>query len=165
MAADMIGKYSVRIKVTINKREAAASGLLCLLGLAAVLQVSASSVGRAAGLGGGFLPVLVGTVFMFVGVLWLFDSRLSPDDDEDADIGASKWRGSCGLASGLFAFLLLARYAGLLPAIFSFVFLTVLGDRRHSWRSAALLASAMTAAITCIFSLVPDFPPTLPFLR
>ncbi|MFT0850248.1 tripartite tricarboxylate transporter TctB family protein [Achromobacter sp. F4_2707] len=144
----------MRFKVSINKRDVLASGLLCLLGLAAVLQVSASSVSKISGMGAGVLPVVFGSLLMFVGILWLFDSRLSPDEEEGIDIGVSKWRGSCGVVSGVFAFLLLSKYGGMLPAVFALIFVTVLGDRRHSWRSALLLASGSTllAALALAYS-------------
>ena len=148
----------MRLKININKREVLASGLLCLLGLAAVLQVSASSVGRISGMGAGFVPVLLGALLMFVGILWLFDSRLSPDDDEDMDIGATKWRGVSGVASGVFAFMLIGKYVGFLPALFALVFITVLGDRRHTWRSALLLSTCVTAVAALILSWQPALP-------
>lgn len=147
----------MRFRVSINKRDVLASGLLCLLGLAAVLQVSASSVSRISGIGAGVLPVLLGSLLMFVGILWLFDSRLSPDEDEGVDIGVSKWRGSCGVVSGVFAFMLLGKYGGLLPAIFALVYITVLGDRRHTWRSATLLATAATSVAALILAFNPQF--------
>ena len=143
---------------SINKRDALAALVLCLLGLAAVLQVSASSVARVSGPGAGVLPVLFGSLLMFVGVMWLFDSRLSPDDDEGVDIGVSKWRGSCGVVSGVFALLVLGKYAGLAPAVFALVFITVLGDRRHSWRSALLLAATATVLSVLIFTWLIDVP-------
>ncbi|NLC35055.1 MAG: tripartite tricarboxylate transporter TctB family protein [Alcaligenaceae bacterium] len=149
----------MRFKVSINKRDVLASGLLCLLGLAAVLQVSASSVSRISGMGAGVLPVVLGSVLMLIGILWLFDSRLSPDEEDGIDIGVSKWRGSCGVVSGVFAFLLLSKYGGMLPAVFALVFVTVLGDRRHSWRSALLLASGGTL----LAGLVLAFSPGLAF--
>lgn len=146
----------MRLKVHINKRDVLGAGLLCLLGLAVVLQVSASSVSRIAGMGAGALPVLLGSLLMCVGILWLFDSRLSPDEDEDGDIGVSKWRGSCGLASGVFAFLLLGKYGGILPAVFASVFITVLGDSRHTCSSAALLATGAMLLTGLIMVFVPQ---------
>lgn len=143
------------IKVRINKRELLASGLLCLLGLAVALQVSASAVGRLPGLGAGLLPVLMGTLLMLVGILWLFNSRLSPDEEEDAYIGSSKWRGSCGPVSAVFAFMLFGRYLGLVPAIFALVFITVLGDHRHTWRSAGLLAGLAALAASAVLFFHP----------
>ena len=148
----------MRLKVSINKKELLASGLLCLLGLAAVLQVSASAVGRATGLGAGMLPVLLGSMLMMGGILWLFNSRLSPDEEEDAEIGSSIWRGCCGVASGIFAFMILGRYVGIVPGVFAMVFIIALGDYRHSWKSALVLALA-SAAIAAIglFFFAPIF--------
>jgi len=148
----------MRITFSINKRDALAALVLCLLGLAAVLQVSAHSVASVSGMGAGVLPVLLGALLMFVGVMWLFDSRLSPDDDEGVDIGVSKWRGCCGVVSGVFAFMILGKYAGLAPAVFALVFIAVLGDRGHSWRSALALALAATVATAAAHTWLLDVP-------
>lgn len=152
----------MRLKVDINKKEVLGSGLLCLLGLAAVLQVSASSVRPVAALGGGLFPVLLGSLLLFGGIFCLFNSRLSPDDDEGVDIGVSKWRGCCGLVSGVFAFMLLGKYLGLVPAVFALVFITVLGDRRHTWRSAAVLSGCAAVATAVVLFFHPDI--SLPLL-
>jgi len=145
----------MRLKVRFRKKEVAATALMCLLGLAVVLQVSASSVARISGLGAGVLPVLAGAALMAVGILWLFESRLSPDEDEDTDIGNSKWRGVSGLASGLFAFLVLSKYGGVLVATFAFIYISVLGDSRHSWRTASALASGLTLAAGLLLAWSP----------
>ena len=149
------------MRVRINKKDVLATALLCLFGLVAALQISASSVARIAGPGSGIVPVAVGAAMMLVGVLWLFESRLSPDDDEDVDIGASKWRGTCGVASGVFAFLLLVRYAGLIPAVLVSAFIVVLGDRSHTWRSAAVLAIMATCLAGLAATLIPNMSPVL----
>lgn len=148
----------MRFKVTINKRDMLATGLLCLLGLAAALKVSAAAVNRMPGVGTGWLPVLLGSCMLIAGICGLFASRLSPDEDEGVDIGPSKWRGVCGVASGVFTFLLVGKYTGLVPGVFGLVFITVMGDRSHSWRSALLLAMgpAGLAALTLFF--YPDLP-------
>ncbi len=147
----------MRFKVHVNKREVMASGLLCLLGMAAVLQVSANSVARVSGMGAGFLPGVLGAMLMFFGVLWLFDSRLSPDEDEDCDLAKSKWRGSCGLVSGVFAFLLIIKYGGLIPALFALVFISAMGDLKHSWRSALFL-SLLVAGAASLLVFWPGWP-------
>lgn len=143
----------MRFRVAINKRDVLATGMLCLVGLVAVLQVSANAVARIAGLGTGIVPVLLGAALMLAGILWLFDSRLSPDDD--VDIGSSKWRDSCGLVSALFAFLILGKYGGLVPATFVATLLFVLGDPRHTWRSAAILAGMSTAVLVAVSFNIP----------
>jgi hypothetical protein len=148
-------RYGFRIK----KRDAAAAGLLCLLGMAAVLQVSANSLARVSGWGTGVLPVVLGAALMGAGVLWLFESRLSPDEDDDDDIGVSKWRSCCGVMSGIFAFLLLGKYVGVVPAAFALVYISVLGDSAYSWRRA-LLPAAIGAAVA---ALVLKAWPSLPF--
>ena len=151
----------MRFKVRINKKDVLAAALLCMFGLVAALQISAMSVARMAGGYSGIVSVTGAAAMMLIGVLWLFESRLSPDEDEDVDIGASKWRGSCGVASGAFAFLLLARYAGLLPAVLVSAFIIALGDRAHTWRSASVLAALATCVAAMSAALIPGFSPVL----
>lgn len=145
----------MRFKVSINKKEILAPGLLCLLGLAAVLKVSASSASTISGLGASVLPVLLGSLLMMVGIFWLFESRLSPDEDEDAEIGTSIWRGCCGAVSGMFAFMLIVKYVGLVPGVFALAFITVMGDYRHSWRSALVLATAAALLVSAGMAFFP----------
>jgi len=142
--SDTAWRAALRLRVRINKRELLGAGLLCLLALASVLKVSASATGKIAGMGSGVLPVLLGSLLLVAGITWLFNSRLSPDEVDDAEIGSSKWRGICGAATGLFCFLIAGKYFGLGVAVFALVFLTVLGDHRHTPGSAALLAGCAT---------------------
>lgn len=147
----------MRVKIRINKRDALASGLLCLLGLVAAFQVSAGSAARISALSPAALPVMpvvLGALLMFIGVLGLFKSQLSPDDDEGMEIGASKWRGTCGVSTGLFIFLLLVRYAGVAPAVLTSVFVIAMGDHHHTWRSAGVLAVLATSLALAITSFV-----------
>lgn len=146
----------MRFKVSINKRDVAAIALLCLLGVAAVLQVSAASASKIAGMGAGILPVALGALLMSIGVLWLFDSRLSPDEEDDTRIGASKWRDSCGPASGAFVFLLAGKFIGVVPACFALVYISVLGDARHTWRSAFILALAAATLAALVMRWKPE---------
>lgn len=147
----------MRFKVSINKKEALATGLMCLFGLAAVLQVSAYSVGKTSGMATlGVIPVLLGSLVMLFGVLCLFESRLSPDDDDDHQPGLSKWRGCCGVSSGVFAFLILGKYFGLVPAIFAFIFIMALGDRRHTLSSALFLSASVTLVAALALAWGPD---------
>jgi len=146
----------VRFGFSVNKKEVLAIGLLCLVGLIAVLQVSASAVARVSGIAPGIVSVLLCAVLMLGGVYWLFNSRLSPDEDEDADIGPSIWRGTCGVASGAFSFVLLYKYGGLLPAVMSGVFIAILGDHRHSVRSAGLWAAGLAFIVALAAAMIPN---------
>lgn|GEM_PF-5608086 len=151
----------MRFKVKINKKEVLAAGLLCLFGLVAALQVSANAVARVAGPGSGTLPVFIGAVLMVAGVLCLFRSRLSPDDDEGAEWVGSKWRSVCGVTGGVFTLLLLSPYAGVLPAVMVGTFIFVMGDRRHTPFSASVLAILVTSAVAAGLLVMPTVSPIL----
>ena len=146
----------MRLGLSVNKKELSATGLLCLLGLVAVLQVSAGAVTRVYGMGTALVSVLICAVLMLGGVYWLFNSHLSPDEDDDSDIGPSIWRGTCGVASGAFCFVLLIKYGGLVPAVFSGVLIAFLGDHRHSIRSAGLWAAGFTCIVALAAATIPS---------
>lgn len=50
--------------------------------------------------------------------------------------------------------MLLGRYGGLVPATFTLVFLSAMGDRGNTIRGAVLLAAVMTFTAVVLFSMV-----------
>jgi hypothetical protein len=56
------------------------------------------------------------------------------------------------IVSGILLFILLAQYAGLLPAIFFCVLVSARGDRTATWRSSFVLAAGVTAFGIFLFS-------------
>src|SRR5690606_42086123 len=89
------------------------------------------------------------------------ESRWVRGDEVGVDICVSRWRGICGVTSGVFAFLLLVKSAGLIPAVLVSAFIFVLGDRHHTWRSAAVLAIMATCVAGMAATLVPNVSPVL----
>ncbi|AHG63803.1 tripartite tricarboxylate transporter TctB family protein [Advenella mimigardefordensis] len=142
----------MRLKFSINRRDAWASGLLCALGLGTVLQGSSYSMGTMSQMGPGFFPVLVGALLMLVGLLCLIVSGLSKDEEEEEKIGSPEWRGWFCIVAGVLAFIALGQYGGLVPATFALVFISALGDRTHTLRSALLLSVFVTIIGIVIFS-------------
>ncbi|MCJ9712140.1 tripartite tricarboxylate transporter TctB family protein, partial [Bordetella hinzii] len=63
-----------------------------------------------------------------------------------------QWRGWGCITGGLAAFMLLGQYGGLVPATLGLVFISALGDRQHTIKSAALLAVGVTLLGVAIFS-------------
>lgn len=143
----------MRLKFSINKREALASGLLFALGLGVVIQGSTYNIGTMARMGPGFFPVMLGVLLMFLGVLCLFATGISAEEDDEEDFsGPSQWRGWLGIVGGVLAFIFLGKYGGLVPAAFGLVFISALGDKDHSLFSAFVLATCVSIAGVLIFS-------------
>ena len=52
-----------------------------------------------------------------------------------------QWRGWLCIVGGVLAFVVLGERGGLVPASFAAVFISAMGDRRNTWRSAAGLTA------------------------
>lgn|SRR5690554_4993671 len=140
------------MRFNINKQDAWASGVLCALGLGVILQGSSYTLGSLSRMGPGFFPVALGALLVFLGVVLLFASGLSEDDEEEDHIGSPEWRGWLCIIGGVVAFIVLGKYGGLVPATFALVFISALGDRTHTLLTALALSIFVTILGIVIFS-------------
>lgn len=151
----------------VRRRDAWAGMLLLVVGLAVVLESRSLSVGSLTEMGPGYFPMVLGAILACIGLavaatasaaeaasgaastLALHDRIMPPD-----------WRGICAIVTGVVAFLVLGRYAGLIPATFACVLISALGDRVMSLRAALTLAVVMTAVAVGLFhyALQVQFP-------
>jgi hypothetical protein len=134
-------------------------GALLLLALGA--GVLALGLGYRMGslnhMGAGFIPVVLGTLMMLVGVA--IGVTAAPPGQEtishplpgDGSKRGPEWRGWLCILGGVVAFVVLGQYGGLLPATFASVFVSALGDRNGSVKSSALLAAAMVVFCLIVF--------------
>ncbi|MGO4329016.1 tripartite tricarboxylate transporter TctB family protein [Cupriavidus sp. 2TAF22] len=130
--------------------------LMTLVGLAAVAAGLQYHTGTLSHMGPGFFPVAVGALLALVGVLIAMSARGdSPQAAQPAGHGhshsAPDLRGAVCIVLGALAFLLFGKYGGLIPATFSIVFISALGDRSNSLKQAALLALAMCVVAAGVF--------------
>ena len=140
------------MRFNINKQDAWASGVLCVLGLGVILQGSSYTMGSLSRMGPGFFPVALGVLLVFLGLVLLFASGLSEDEEEEDHVGPPEWRGWLCIISGVIAFIVLGRYGGLVPATFALVFISALGDRTHTLLTAFALSVFVTILGIVIFS-------------
>jgi hypothetical protein len=136
-----IGRYS---------KDYYGGALMILLGLGAVLAGLGYKVGTLGRMGAGFFPAAVGAILAVVGLL------IAARADRGVRPGAharspAQWRGWTCISLGILAFVVLGEYGGLVPATFAIVFISALGDRENTARSAALLALAMVAICVLVF--------------
>ena len=123
--------------------------LMVLTGLAAIYAGLGYHLGTLARLGPGFFPVLIGGLLAATGVAIAVSAR--PVREEGNDAPAPEWRGWLCIVGGLLAFMVLGIYGGLVPGTFALVFITAMGDRKNTVKSAALLALAMVVIAIVLF--------------
>ena len=124
---------------------------LCIVLGAAVLGIGLRyDVGSLEQMGAGFVPVVIGSLLILVGIAIGATARPQaqkgpPDALQWRKASARfEWRGWICIVGGVVAFVLLGRWGGLVPASFFSVFIAALGDRENTPRSSAALAASVT---------------------
>lgn len=140
------------MRFKISKQDAWSGGVLCVLGLAVIVQGSSYSMGTLSRMGPGYFPVALGVLLVFLGILCLFSSSLSPYDEDEEHIAPPEWRGWLCIIGGVIAFIVLGKYGGLVPATFALVFISALGDRTHTLLTATALSVFVTILGIVIFA-------------
>jgi hypothetical protein len=126
--------------------------LVMLLGFATIWEASSYSVGTLSRMGPGYFPLALGVILAATGVLILLTSRVrTPAEAELVERLPPEWRGWLCICAGIVAFVVIGRFAGLLPATFATVFISALGDRENTVPGAILLAAIMTFVCFVIF--------------
>ncbi|AHL73821.1 membrane protein [Stutzerimonas stutzeri] len=133
-----------------NPRHLASSGLILLIGLGTLLGSLNYEAGTSARMGPGYFPMVLGALLLLIGVLHLATPSASGQDEEED--GPPQYRGWVCVIGGMLAFIVLGAYAGLIPATFSLIFISALGDKENSLTTAALLALCMTVIAVLVFS-------------
>jgi hypothetical protein len=152
-----------------RRREFYAGGLMALIGLGTVLEAWTYDVGSLTEMGPGFLPLILGIVLIFISVLIALGAGQAGDaagalaEPAHMAIGQFDWRGGIAIIIGVMAFIVFGALAGLIPATFACVFISALGDRTSTPRSAALLALCVTVLGCGLFSFVLKVP--FPLIR
>lgn len=124
--------------------------LMVVIGVVAMIMARSYKIGTASAMGPGFFPLMVGAVIALAGVAIIAQARFEPDA-ASREQPKAEWRGWACIVCSLIAFIVLGQYAGLLPATFAAVFISALGDRSNSWRSALLLSLAICLVAVVVF--------------
>ncbi|WP_213774600.1 tripartite tricarboxylate transporter TctB family protein [Bradyrhizobium sp. dw_78] len=126
--------------------------LMTATGVFVVLQSMGYDVGSLTRMGPGFYPALVGALLALTGVgIVLRPKRPAVERDADAEPSRPEWRGWFCILAGIAAFIVAAKYAGMLPATFLIVFISAFGDRMNTIKSAAVLALVISVVSTVVF--------------
>ncbi len=138
-------------------RDLCGGALMFLLGLAAMIQGSAYQIGTLDRMGPGFFPVALGVILACVGLAIAIAARLEPVKVERARL-PPEWRGWFLICVSIVAFVVIGTYGGLVPATFAIVFISALGDRSNSVRSAIALSLVVLVICIAVFSWALQMP-------
>lgn len=134
--------------------------LVFLFGIGAISAGVSYHIGSLSRMGPGFFPVAVGAILVLVGLAIAFSAKRPDAHAQAHEHAPAEWRGWICIAIGVLAFVVLGTYGGLLPATFAIVFISALGDRQNTVKSALVLAGAMCAICVVVFwwALKLQFP-------
>lgn len=117
-------------------------------------SLSAFAIGTLSQMGPGFFPLTLGVILVLSGLAIAIKGHLSgPRASKEAARHPPEWRAWFLICLGVASFVVLAKYAGMVPATFSIVFISALADRKNNWRHAFILALAMALVSVVVFWL------------
>jgi Tripartite tricarboxylate transporter TctB family len=146
------------------KRDYYAGGLMTLIGIGAAIIGTGYKFGTLARMGPGFMPVMLGIVLAFLGILIAGTALGSSESDDAKFLPANpQWFGWLCILGGPVLFIVLGQYAGMIPAVFACVFVCALGDNTATYKSSAALAAGVTVFGVLLFHYLLSIP--FPLLR
>jgi uncharacterized membrane protein YhdT len=141
------------------KRDYYAGGLMLLLGVGAAVTGSGYKFGTLARMGPGFMPVVLGTVLAFLGLLIAGTALGSSEPDGKKFLPDNpQWFGWFCILAGPILFIIIGHYGGMIPAVFACVFVCALGDKTATYKSSFILASGVTVFGVLLFHYLLNIP-------
>jgi hypothetical protein len=126
---------------------------MALIGVGAVLEARHYNIGTLFHMGPGFFPIILGVVMTFLGILIAGVAAVAPAvDDDQLIVPKPEWRAWACILAGPILFIFLGNWGGLIPATFACVFVSALGDRESTLKSAFILAAGVTVCGVGLFS-------------
>jgi uncharacterized membrane protein YhdT len=153
----------LRGKLTL-KRDYYAGALMLLLGVGAAATGSGYKFGTLARMGPGFMPVVLGVVLAFLGILIAGTALASSEPDDGKFLPDNpQWFGWLCIVGGPILFIILGQFGGMIPAVFACVFVCALGDKTATLKSSLVLATGVTVFGVLLFHYLLSIP--FPLLR
>jgi len=140
---------------------------MILIGLGAALEGQNYNIGTMRQMGPGFFPVALGIILVLVGIMIAGSGFTGGTEDGETALPAKPdWRGWLCIIAGPLLFILFGKYGGLGPGTFACVFVSALGDRTSTWKSAFVLALGITVFGILLFTFILKVPfPVLKFFN
>jgi hypothetical protein len=141
------------------KRDYYAGGLMLLLGVGAAVTGSGYKFGSLARMGPGFMPVVLGVVLAFLGLLIAGTALGSSEPDDKKFLPDNpQWFGWLCIIAGPVLFIVFGYYGGMIPAVFACVFVCALGDTTATYKSSFVLACGVTVFGVLLFHYLLNIP-------
>ena len=158
-----LGDTSLQGKFRL-KRDYYAGGLMLLLGVGAAVTGTGYKFGTLARMGPGFMPVMLGVVLAFLGILIAGTALGSSEPDAKNFLpDHPQWFGWLCIIGGPILFIILGEFGGMIPAVFACVFVCALGDKTATYESSFILAAGITVFGVLLFHYLLSIP--FPLLR
>jgi hypothetical protein len=126
-------------------------GILVLtIGALAAYGGASYGLGTLDDMGPGFFPVAVGIILAILGAGMALRSW-SLVGPRQVTRATPEWRGWVCILLGVLSFIVVGNFGGLLPASFSIVFISALGDRSSNVTKSLILAAIMTVICVVVF--------------
>jgi len=147
-----------------RQRDYYAGALMVFVGVFAGYVATTYDLGSLREMGPGFFPLILSVLIAGLGVGIAATGGRSQGEAygpmaHGHRVGVDL-RGWAAIFAGVVAFIALGQYAGMAPATFACVFLSAIGDRQNTWKSAAVLALGITivAVVVLAFGLRVQMP-------
>ena len=139
-----------------RNKDVLGDALVCAVGFITILSVRGCGFNTLGRMGPGFFPTLIGVVMVASGVVMVASGvaialsgiRASATAGEVANPDLCAW---LLIPFSPVAFIVVGEYGGLLPAIFTIVFVAALADCDNTCRHAILLAASLGAVCLVVF--------------
>jgi len=142
------------------RRDFCAGGLMILFGLVAAVSGPGYRVGTLMHMGPGFMPTALGVILIILGVVIAGTATAGAHREGDENLlpAHPQWFAWLCILSGPFLFIVFGSVSGMAPATFACVFVSALGDREATWKSALVLAAVITASGVVLFHYLLQVP-------
>ncbi len=140
------------------RKDHISAALLLVIGCGVLGIGTTYEVGNLTRMGPGFVPVALGVMMILAAIaigVTAAPARLAvarpPREGREPDDSGPQWRGWLCIISGVASFVILGNYGGMVPATLVAVFVSAMGDRENTWKSAGILAAIVTVFGVAIF--------------
>jgi len=136
-----------------QKKDYYAGGLMTLIGAGAILEARHYNIGTLFHMGPGFFPIILGVLMTFLGILIAgVAATAEAVGDDQLIVPKPEWRAWACILAGPILFIFLGNSGGMIPATFACVFVSALGARDSTWKSAFILATGVTVCGVILFN-------------
>jgi hypothetical protein len=141
------------------KRDFYAGMLMTLLGIGVTFNSMSYNLGTLMHMGPGMFPFLLGILLTFLGLMIFGSAVVTPlGEDEHILPKQKEWKGWACILMGPISFIIFGEFFGMVPATFSCVFVSAMGDRDATWKGSFLLSAGITVVSVVLFSYVLQIP-------